>query len=149
MMPPSKSLLRIVLAVLLGGAIGGCIAGTPRDAHPATLTPKPPAAATLTADWNDLGAAVAVGLRNTGLQVVASQTPDARTRGWSLRNRRGEPGSITATRQTLGDARGDDAQIRLEVQVGRFGRPAEADAALRGIVRRLEQLRGVETAPVR
>jgi hypothetical protein len=99
---------------------------------------------TVAGDWDDVGAAVLVGVEAAEC-VVHRQTEDGPRRAvFELRTVRDEPGELVAERS--GDA--ETGPIRLRARLGRFGDPQREELVLRATARRLERLRGVEFAPV-
>ena len=100
------------------------------------------------ADWDDVEAAVSVALSNTELVKVGVNRADPARRVYTLRTSKDEPAGLTIER--LGPlVDGEPVTLLATCSIGRFG-DAEREREFLGlIVRRLEQLRGVEVAPLR
>lgn len=101
-------------------------------------------------DWNDVDAAVDVGV-GKGECAVTGQTDDAdgRARTYEVVTVTGESGWVRASAdQDAADVMGPEP-IELRAQLGLFGDQARERRLLAGVKRRLQQLAGVETAPIR
>ncbi|MDX2131149.1 MAG: hypothetical protein SFY69_03740 [Planctomycetota bacterium] len=110
-------------------------------------------------DWNDLDAAIEAALGPNELARVGAWSPsqapsyfvhaprdtEERERTVELVTAGAETVIIRATRA----AAGDPGAIELTVRVGRFGDEGRERAIARDIVARLEQLAGVDVAPLK
>jgi hypothetical protein len=99
------------------------------------------------ADWDDIEAAVAGALGKSELVRVRLDRPDPARLVYTLRTSRDEPAVLAVTRL---DAPGspDPVRLGLTCSVGRFGDAAREREFLGLVTARLEQLRGVEVAPM-
>lgn len=100
------------------------------------------------ADWDDLHAAVGFALSRTEQVRVSVLRPSEDRVEFRLRSSRDEPGLLVATREDEWCG-GDPVTMTLTCTVGRFGDPAREHQFLALVVERLEQLRGVDVAPIR
>ena len=93
-------------------------------------------------DWDDIDAAVDVGMSAAEIaRVDASTSPDGLTRTYELRTITDEPAWLVARREEGG-------RVGLGARVGHFG-DAEREARLiRAVAERLRSLHGVDWAPV-
>lgn len=94
-------------------------------------------------DWDDLDAALEVAAARVGMAVVGS-SPGEERRAFELVTAGDEPVSLEISKAP-GAGEGD---LVLRCRVGRFGYDARQAWLLEALGHRLEQLRGVETAPV-
>lgn len=143
--------LRVCLVVSLvpGSLLSGC-SGPSDRLQPAGLgatTSASPVQMTTDADWDDLQAAVGFALARTELVRVSVTRPTDDRVEFGLRSSRDEPGLLVATREE-GWSGGDPVLITLTCTIGRFGDPAREQRFLTLVVERLEQLQGVEIAPI-
>ncbi len=124
--------------------LGGC-AGQGGGAPPRTL---PGAVATeVSGDWDDIEAAVTGALGQSELVGVRLDRSDPARLVYTLRTSRDEPAVLAIARL---DAPGspDPVRLGLACSVGRFGDAAREREFLGLVTARLEQLRGVEVAPL-
>lgn len=105
------------------------------------------AAAEVSADWDDIEAAVAGALGQSELVGVRLDRSDPDRLVYTLRTRRDEPAVLAVTRL---DSPGspDPVRLGLACSVGRFGDAAREREFLGLVAARLEQLRGVAVAPL-
>lgn len=114
------------------------------------VTPPSPlagaAATEVSADWDDIEAAVAGALGRSELVRVRLDRSDPGRLVYTLRTSRDEPAVLTIARlDTLGSP--DPVRLGLTCSVGRFGDAAREREFLGLVAARLEQLRGVEVVP--
>lgn len=131
----------------------GCESATAqRTRNPGSPPGAPPTQITVVADWNDVYAAaqIAAGKNETAI-TSHSETPTEQV--MELRTVTADSGRLTARRDTPAPAFGapDPAPIpiHLTCTVGLFGDAQRQGAILEWTRRRLEQLKGVDWAPVR
>jgi hypothetical protein len=131
-----------IAAMLLGPALFGC-KGVPTPLPVWTTLVEEGSELVLQGDWDDVDAAVRTGASHAEMAVVEGVAePDRRE--FQLRSISGETGKMIATRLSPGEP----SRIRLVARLGHFGNP-EAERRLLGFVaKRLEQLRGVDWAPL-
>jgi len=103
-----------------------------------------PRTASIVADWNDVDAAVEVGVPRAEMAVIFDETPSPDERVFSVKDIADERGTLRIWR-TSGDA---TPEIKLEARVGLFGEPEKERKLLECVCARLEELKGVEWAPV-
>ncbi len=97
-------------------------------------------------DWNDLDAALEVGQLVAEVAVVGSSPPASDPRRFELVTGSDEPGWLVAQRP---GTRGDDpGPIHMSARLGRFGDAPRERRLLDAIARRLEELSGVDSAPL-
>jgi hypothetical protein len=135
-----------LLGAFLAATLAACSSTAPRTRLPADASS--PHQVQTNADWDDLEPAVALALGRTELVRLRIDRPEPGRVEFVLRSSRDEPARLTAERLAPPDTP-DPVDIRLTCTVGRFGDPARERQFLDLIVRRLTQLRGVETAPAR
>jgi len=148
MRPHSTSPAFAALACLLGVA-AVCCAGCASDSDGAKFVGPnlgSPQTAKITADWDDVDAAVEVGVPRAEMAVEFSDTPAPDERVFYLRTITAETAKLTIRRTT--DAT-EPAEIALEARAGMFGNPAQEKKLLAAVCARLEDLKGVAYAPVR
>jgi hypothetical protein len=102
----------------------------------------------LSADWNDVASAVGVGLGQVGIAPVRVDRSDPSRAVYTLRTARDEPGELTLERLAE-PAAADPVAIAITCSIGRFGDPTREADVIQSVARRLEQLRGVEIAPIK
>lgn len=102
------------------------------------------------ADWSDVPAAAIIAAEAIESVIVepAPETgrDDLRAE-FRLQTLSGARGTLTASRALTGP--GEGVEITLTASIGPFGDPAMESALLGAMSNRLNQLRGVEYAPVR
>ncbi len=106
------------------------------------------------ADWDDVPAAVAVGLGQRSLTVVDATGP---SRGdphgeyrYELIDQEDRPGVLAARRRAgASSADAGPVGIELSAKLGRFGDAAEERSLLNAVRNRLADLTGVDVAPIR
>ncbi|MBL8990728.1 MAG: hypothetical protein JNJ48_04010 [Phycisphaerae bacterium] len=105
------------------------------------------------ADWDDIDAALDVGLLAGECAVVSDDRPRrgvvAHAVTFTLRTIQGEPGTVTFRRQAEGpaDPRGPEP-ITGEAVLGRYRDADRERRLLAAVARRLEALAGVDWAPI-
>lgn len=149
---PLFSALFAPIAIALAGLGAGCTAPDPTSGvRPALLTTTPDGQTTTTlwADWDDVDAALDVGLERSELATTLTTTSDD-TRTWELLAVSGTTGHLTIQRLLIDgrDARGCE-HLRLTATVNSARGPDFAARLLSGTRARLDQLAGVPFAPVR
>ncbi len=95
-----------------------------------------PRSASIVADWNDVDAAE--------LAVIFDVTPSPDERVFYVKDITDERGTLRIWR-TSADV---TPEIKLEARVGLFGEPEKEKTLLECVCARLEELKGVEWAPV-
>ena len=105
-----------------------------------------PASIRTLADWDDVEPAIGVALGRTELVKVGIERPTPDRIEVRLLSSQDEPGLLVVAREAAGP---DPVPMTLTCTVGRFGDPAREGQLIAYVVERLEQLRGVEFAPVR
>lgn len=135
-----ESLTWVSCVVLATSALlGGCASGSGARAGPMF---QPPSELETAGDWDDLGASVQVGAEQSEMAVLhGPREAGASPVQFDLLTNLHEPVRLEAWRAS--------ERIRLRAGVGRFGDQGRERALLRNIARRLEDLKGVEFAPVR
>jgi len=115
------------------------------------MTDRSDGAVVVVADWDDLDAAVLLGasfaeMAWEGRAAVEGDAAGRRTKRYDLASVEGDAVVLTATRdEAAADDEGPDP-IRLEARAGVLGNPGREGALLRAVARRLEALRGVDSA---
>lgn len=135
---------------IAGGLMGfpGCGPVLP-PADPALVAEGSPVHLQVVADWDDLDAALPVGLTDAEcakIEELPGGTADRRA--WKVLSIAEEYGTVTAMR--VGPAKPDgkgSCTIRLEARIGRNGNPDREARLVQGMERRLNQLAGVDWAP--
>ncbi len=121
--------------------LGGCATSTGSD-----LTPPPGATRTaVSGDWDDIDAAVLAGTNKAEFVVAAWWWADPDTRVYSLRNAHGTSGTLRLHRNP--DNPGE--AISIAAWIGPFGDAAAEREVIAKVRQRLEQLRGVDAAPIK
>jgi hypothetical protein len=147
----SNALRRIALAGCLALAPAWLLAtaGCSRGGARAIPEPLPHAAAAQSlADWDDVRASVGAALGGSELVLVRLDAPEPDRLVYTLRTSRDEPASLTVQRLDPPGAP-DPVRLALTCSVGRFGDAAREREFLLLVAERLEQLKGVEVAPIR
>lgn len=126
------------------GALAGGCASVPRI-PPA---PEGPAERTVLADWDDAEAAARVGLRQVGVADLRVDRPAPGKLVYHVLTASDQPGTLTLERLASPEA-ADPVEVRIDAAIGRFGEDALEHELVRRVAERLEDLRGVEYAPVR
>jgi hypothetical protein len=135
----------ITLPALLA-TITSCAASPESITLPASATRS-----TATADENDIDASVevAVGLHEMAVvRTLGGNADPAVVRVYELITVTDEPGSLEVRRENASGSQ-QPAPLTLRARVGTFGDPPREAALLKSVKRRLEQLAGVEVAPIR
>lgn len=96
-------------------------------------------------DWNDIDAAVLVGVSRVEMAIVEIVEESPNRRLFRLTTAREEPARLTVTReQTSAEA----VRVTLEAVVGRFGDEARERGLMAAVGERLMALKGVDYAPI-
>lgn len=142
----ARSLIVPFLAAAgLGSIFTGCEAGPGRSPEAAAAATSP-VSLTVRADWDDVDAALEVALSRAQLAIL-SRSPDGPDRvTWRLLSVQDEPAHLTAVRPP--GATQDPTDITLEARIGLFGDPRREEQFLKFMERRLNQLAGVDYAPL-
>lgn len=129
----------LALAVLAAA----CSAPARRETPPVLASPV---SLTAHGDWNDVDAALEVALTRAQMAILSRSAdgPDRIT--WQLLSVRDEPAQLTAARPPGRTQNPTD--ITLEARIGHFGDPQREEQFLKYVERRLEQLAGVDYAPL-
>lgn len=141
-----------MVAVLIP-IIGGCSSplNTPIEV-PIRSQEGQGSSAWVSADWNDLEAAVIVGTGSIRAVVTGWSADGPRRRRFEFKHFEGQTGWLSAERGDDPPSDEADAEppvtIALVARFGRFSDSAMEDRLLRATIRRLTQLRGVEFAPI-
>lgn len=146
--PPSRrpdSAIRAARVHMIPGFVAiivctlfGCTG--PRSARPAP--PAGPTTIEAVGDWNDIGVAAAFGA-GAGEAAIEDAQIDETVAIFSLRAVNGEPGVLDVTRAEEGD------RVVASCTIGRFGDAVRQRRILEAFARRLQQLYGVDYAPIR
>lgn len=108
---------------------------------------------TVRADWDDVDAALDVGLLDAECAIVSDTRPRRGVRyhtvTYTLRTIQGEPGTVTFSRSAEGpaDPRGPEP-ITAQASIGRYRDADRERRLLASVARRLEALAGVDWAPI-
>lgn len=129
--PASAALLSALVATVGCAARGGAASA---EASPATITAR--------GDWDDIEASAIVAASRCEMAVLIIMPRDDDRVIVDLVTVRDEPARVVASRRPEG-------MIELECRVGRFGDPARERELLRAMARRLGDLAGRNTAPLR
>ncbi len=132
---------RVVLCVCIACAPAACSTTTRLPDHAALGQRE-----RIVADWNDTDAAVDLAASNSEMAVVSMGTNDTGERVYVLRTIRDEPAWLTLRRTR--DAE-QSAPLEITARVGRFGDSGQEYRLLRELRRRLTDLHGVATSPIR
>ena len=136
------------MGVVLGlGVMPGCATGPARLPGVEVVAEEGESALRVKADWADVEAAVTVALGKSELVKVRLERPDPSRLVYTLRTSRDEPATLTIDRLD-GLETADPVRMRLGCRVGRFGDTPREGMFLSLVAERLEQLRGVEVAPL-
>ncbi len=103
-----------------------------------------PRTASIVADWNDVDAAVEVGVPNAEMAVLLDETPSLDERVFYVKTITDERGSLRVWRTSHEPT----TEIKMEARVGLFGEPEKEAKVLAAVCARLLELKGVEWAPV-
>lgn len=153
---------------MLTGLLSGCGPSALR-VEAQSVSAESPAVRTVAAEWDDLSAAISVAMRRCACAELTSATePDRRVappdaslpsapaaaarRVVEIITLEGPSGTITIDwLGELGGAvpNGPIGDIRVEALVGRFGTPEIEACLVEQITGRLDQLSGVDAAPLR
>lgn len=139
---------------LCAAGLGGCRSGGDRLVEPGVVVApvilESGQARVVRGDWNDVDAAVSVGLSDAEMAVLRVRVRSADRIEYELESILDEPGELIVTREpgTAALADGPGLPIRLEARVGRWLDETRAWRLLRGTARRLEDLAGVEFKPI-
>lgn len=143
--PPRFSLWARWAAVCAALSVAGCaavpIVQNVQDGHSQAVT----------GDWDDIDAAVRVGVDRNEWAIVRRVRINQWSVGWEVMNVRGEPGWLLIERNhgRPEGAEGARPEIEITARLGRFGLPEQERGLADAIRTRLRQLRGVEAAPIR
>ena len=145
-------ILTLGLLGLLSGVQAGCVGPDPMSGVRADLISRAKGGGQVTelwADWDDIDAALGVGLERSELATMLTTTSDER-RTWELLSMPGGSGMLTAERllEKGRDAKGSE-RIRLTARVSGSQGDVFARRLLAGMRARLLQLAGVSYAPVK
>ena len=106
-----------------------------------------------TGDWDDVEASVIVGAMAIEAAIESRSDDGPMRRVFKLRLIQGRPATLTASRATpppTDELAGEPpVAITLQAVVGRFGDHERERRLLQAVAARLEDLRGVEFAPIR
>ena len=133
---------------------GGCGGLPPEIPEDAALRERP---SMVVADWDDVEAAAWAAGPRVEMTFMHGEERDRWTRVVQMVSSNDEVGVLTARRDPVPEGtprgsdldRGESVPIRLEFTLGRFGDPEREWAFLTDVVDRMEQLRGVYSAPLR
>lgn len=99
-------------------------------------------------DWNDVGAALAVGGAKLYLAFTDARQIDETEVEYDFVDVIDQPGFFTARRNPGPDSMGPEF-IELGASIGRFGDEKRERELLDAVARRLRDLAGVDVAPIR
>ena len=105
-----------------------------------------PQTATVTGDWDDVDAAVETAAGQSEMAELLVEAVSDRERVYTLRTIRDETAKLVVRRGPGAGVNG--VPIQLEARVGAFGDASQEQRLLRAMTRRLEDLKGVDFAPV-
>ncbi|HZW09936.1 MAG TPA: hypothetical protein VFF69_08535 [Phycisphaerales bacterium] len=141
-----KSVVVLCLCAFTGAFSPGCASGG--SGRPAGAPASGATRIEVLGDWDDVRSSVGVGLSQVGIAPLRVNSPEPDRLEYALRTPRDEPGRLTLER--LAPAHEPDpVAIAITCSIGRFGDPEREAQLVARIRRRLEQLRGVEIAPIR
>lgn len=132
--------------MLIAIAIAGCASGPTGSADGASPEQN---SRTVVADWEDVPAAVSVATGQVELAVVDRSNPDPNRLVYELKSIRDEPGVLEVSRPQNGWIPGLPVVLTLRCEVGRFENKKTQDHLLHTLMQRLQDLRGVDAAPIR
>ncbi|GEM_PF-1852555 len=141
---PAHLLSRIIAAALIALAPACSAVHSPKSTTPAVITG--PSTLTIIADWNDIDAASRFAVVSIHAVVTSSIDESNLRQRITLRQFDGESGSLLAERTNPGIS--ESTSIQLTANLGRFGDPPDERKFLIALANRLEQLRGVDFAPL-
>lgn len=104
----------------------------------------------LSADWDDVDAAVGVAVGAAEAAVTGARTNGPDERVYYLRTVADEPGILVVSRspEPAGAAGSAPSNITLRTSIGRFGNPDRERRLLEAVARRLTDLRGRQYSPL-
>jgi hypothetical protein len=147
--PDRAAVCLVCVSIFAGLALSGCGRTPGQGSLFAAKTAETGRSTSLVVegDWDDVESAILVGLDQAEMAQLRRRTPSADEVVVELITLRDQPGTLRLSREP---ATGDGpTRITIEASVGR-AREAELERGLvRAVARRLEDLRGVEFAPVR
>lgn len=150
---PDKPDRAVVCLVCVSIFAGFALAGCGRTPGPGSLFAAKTAetgrstALVVEGDWDDVDAAILVGLEQAEMAQLRRRSPGPDEVVVELLTLRDQPGTLRLTREPpTGDG---PTRITIEASVGRVREPDLERRLVRAVARRLEDLRGVEFAPVR
>lgn len=133
---------------LLSGCASQAKAPPPRGGEGHTPSAAQPISMALLGDWNDIDAALAVGLERGQSAVIATER-SSRVVRFNLEAITGRSGVITFTRQSDASGRGAPSEmIEISAQIEGAQGPTLARRLVDATAARLSQLQGVLTAPI-
>jgi hypothetical protein len=101
-----------------------------------------------TADWNDVDAAMEVAASKVEMAVVSQSLNSDNERVYKMRTSLDEPAWVIATRAAATND-GERITIQLRATVGRFGDARREEQLLAAARKRLDELCGVSTSPLK
>ncbi|MEK6702394.1 MAG: hypothetical protein AABZ53_09035 [Planctomycetota bacterium] len=132
-------------AILVALCIGGC--ATPPSFSHAVHNPAY-TYIVVKGDWNDVGAAVAVGIGALYLSITDARQIDENEVEYDFVDVIDQPGFFTARRNPGPESTAPE-YIELGASIGRFGDEKREREFLEAVARRLGDLAGVDVAPIR
>ena len=140
--------LCVVFSVLIYPVVGmSLMSCASRGAAPAIREHRGPAQLRIEADWDDVDAAVEVGVGQAeGVVVHSEPSPDGMQRGYQLKHVSGVTGVLTARVEAEGK---DPRPIVFTCTMGAMDNGGLAQRILDRIAVRLKDLKGKEVAPIR
>ncbi len=140
----SCMVISVSISLIVGSALTGC---TSSGAAPSIRDRRGPAQLRIEADWDDVDAAVEVGVGQAEAVVVHSEpSPDGLAKGYQLKHVSGVTGVLTARIAPDGK---DPQPISFTCTMGAMENGGLAQTILDRIGRRLKDLKGKEVAPIR
>ncbi len=127
--------------------MGAILAGCATSATTSTRDRRGPAALTVQGDWDDVDAAVEVGVGQGEAAVVRSQAaPDGLQRRYELKHVSGLTGVLNVRAESDGK---DPRPIALSCTMGAMESGGLSHRIIERVARRLTDLKGLEVAPIR
>jgi len=143
-----RTTIRFASATLAGAlAAAACTSSSRSPAPPAFSTRDGVPILSIAADWDDADAAVLASVEKIEAIVTRTNVRSETEREYLLRRTTGERGQLTLRRADPGNL-GDLAPITMTCTLGGAGDPAREQKLMAAVAARLEQLKGVDYAPV-
>jgi len=123
--------------------LSGCVGVS--DYRGTQIVPSHGTSITVSADWDDVDAAVAYAVRQAETAVLHEEPPEPGRRVYRIKSVGDEEGTLVASLEgTTAETDHSPTTIGLYAKIGAFGDPELERRLVRAMKRRLEQLKGVE-----